>query len=67
MSLGDVILLVVAGFLALAAYRGLKAGRFGFSHDLRLATDRATSPFWFWGQLALIVCTIALLVLGALL
>ena len=67
MSLGDILFLVIAGVLALAAYRGVKAGRFGFTHDPQLATDRTRSPFWFWAQLALIICTIAVLVLGALL
>ena len=65
MSLGDALLFVVAGLLVFAAYRGLKDGRLGFTHDPRLVTDRATSPLWYWGQLAIIICTIALLVFGA--
>ena len=67
MSLGDILFLVIAGVLALAAFRGLKAGRFGFTHDPQLASDRTRSPLWFWGQLALIICTIAVLVWAALL
>jgi hypothetical protein len=67
MTIGDVLFLVLAAVLAWAAWRGLRAGKFAFTPDPRLATERTTSPVWFWGQFALIMATIAVLVVGALL
>ena len=65
MSIADTWFLVVAGLLVLTAYRGLKAGRFAFTHEPRLVTDRSNCPFWLWGQFALIICMIVVLMLGA--
>jgi len=67
MSFWDAWYVLVAAVLAFAAYRGFRAGRFGFTHDESLATDRVKTPFWFWAQFALMLASIAVLVWAAVL
>ena len=61
MSLSDIWYALLAAVLAFVAYRGVRAGRFSFTHEASLATDREETPFWFWAQFALILATIAVL------